>query len=62
MVVEGATVCPFVMEVSNTIIVGAVLVGGTAWARMTLFVLLHVERRVAGGPASFPLAVAIKDG
>ncbi|MGH6834151.1 MAG: hypothetical protein ACREC9_01085 [Methylocella sp.] len=43
-------------------VVGAVLVGGTAWARMTLFVPPHVERRVAGGPASFPLAAATKDG
>ena len=43
-------------------VVGAVLVGGTAWARMTLFVPPNVERRVAGGPASFPLAAATKDG
>ena len=43
-------------------VVGAVLVGGTGWARMTLFVPPNVERRVAGGPASFPLAAATKDG
>ncbi len=43
-------------------IVGAVLVGGTAWARMSLFVPPHVDRRGAGGPASFPLAGATRDG
>jgi len=43
-------------------IVGAVLVGGTAWGRMTLFVPPHVERRVAGCPASFPLAATTKEG
>ncbi len=43
-------------------VLGAVLVGGTAWARMTLFVPPHVERCVAGGPALFPLAAATKDG
>jgi len=44
-------------------IVGAVLVGGTAWARMSLFVPRHVDRRGgAGGPASFPLAGATRDG
>ncbi len=42
-------------------VVGAVFVGGTAWARMSLFVPPHVEHRVAGGPASFPLAAATKD-
>jgi hypothetical protein len=36
-------------------VVGAVLVGGTAWARMSLFVPLHVERGIAEGPASLPL-------
>ncbi len=43
-------------------VVGAVLVGGTAWARMTLFVPPNVGRRVAGGPAPFPMAAATKDG
>lgn len=42
-------------------VLGAVLVGGTAWTRVTLFVPPYVERRVAGGPASFPLAAATKD-
>jgi hypothetical protein len=37
-------------------VVGAVLVGGTAWARMSLFVPLHIERRVAEDPVSLPLA------
>jgi hypothetical protein len=41
-------------------VVGAVLVGGTAWARMSRFVPPHVERRVAVGPASFPLASVTK--
>jgi hypothetical protein len=43
-------------------IVGAVLVGGTAWVRMSLFVPLDVDRRGAGGPASLPLAGATRDG
>lgn len=43
-------------------VVGSVLVGGAAWARMSLFVPPRTERRVAGGPASFPLTVATKDG
>jgi hypothetical protein len=42
-------------------IVGAVLVGATAWARMSLFSPPHVERRVAERPASFPVAAATKD-
>ena len=42
-------------------VVGAVLIGGTAWARMSLFVPPLVERRVVGGQASFPLAAATKD-
>jgi len=41
---------------------GAILIGGTAWARMSLFVPPHVERRVAGNPASFPLAGATREG
>jgi hypothetical protein len=43
-------------------IVGAVLVGGTAWARMSPLVPSHVDRRVAEGPASLPLAGAARDG
>jgi hypothetical protein len=43
-------------------IVGAVLVGGTAWARMSPLVPSNVDRRVAEGPASLPLAGAARDG
>jgi hypothetical protein len=43
-------------------VMGAILIGGTAWARMSLFVPPHVERRVLGGPASFPLAGATREG
>jgi len=43
-------------------VVGAILIGGTAWARMSLFVPPHVERRVAGGSASLPLAGATREG
>jgi hypothetical protein len=43
-------------------IVGAVLVGGAAWARMSLLVPPPVDRRGAGDPASFPLAGATRDG
>ena len=42
-------------------IVGAVLVGGTAWARMSLLVPPYVDRRGAGGPASFLLAGTTRD-
>jgi hypothetical protein len=43
-------------------VVGAVLVGRAAWARMSLFVPPHVERGVAEGSASLPLAGATRDG
>ncbi len=43
-------------------VVGTVLVGGTAWARMSLFVPPHVEGGVAEGPASLPLAGATRGG
>ena len=43
-------------------VVGAILVGGTAWARMTLFVPPNAGTGVAGGPASLPLAAATRDG
>ncbi|MGO9721871.1 MAG: hypothetical protein ACLPIG_19975 [Methylocella sp.] len=42
-------------------VVGAILVGATAWVRVSLFVPLHVERCIAEGPASFPLAAETKD-
>jgi hypothetical protein len=42
-------------------VVSAAIVGGMASARMSLFVLPHVERRVARGPASFPPAAATRD-
>jgi hypothetical protein len=42
-------------------IVGAFLVGGTAWARMSLLAQPPVYRRGAGGPASFPWAGATRD-
>jgi hypothetical protein len=41
-------------------IVGAILVGGTAWARTTLFVATSAGRSVTGGPASLPLADATR--
>ena len=43
-------------------VVGAVLVGGTAWARMSLFVPPGAERRVGEHPASPPLAGAAREG
>ncbi|SEE66034.1 hypothetical protein SAMN05519104_6939 [Rhizobiales bacterium GAS188] len=42
-------------------LLGAVLVGGTAWARMTSFAPPNVERRIAAGPGSLFLASATKD-
>jgi hypothetical protein len=43
-------------------IVGAILVGGTAWVRVTLFVPPDEERSVAAGTASLPLAGATREG
>ena len=43
-------------------IVGAVLVGATAFARMTLFVPPLTGQRIAEGPASPSLAGASRDG
>jgi len=43
-------------------VMGTILIGGAAWDRMSLFAPPHVERRVAGGPASFPLAGATREG
>ena len=43
-------------------VLGAVLIGGTAWARMTLFVPPALGPSVARVPASLPLATATKAG
>jgi hypothetical protein len=43
-------------------VVGAILIGGTAWARMTLYVPPPPGPSVAGVPASLPLAGATKGG
>jgi hypothetical protein len=43
-------------------VIGAVAVGGTAWARMALFVLPDEGRRIAGGPATHRLAGAVRQG
>jgi hypothetical protein len=43
-------------------VVGAVLVGRTAWGRMSRFNPPHVERGVAEGPASLPIPGATRDG
>jgi hypothetical protein len=43
-------------------VIGAVAVGGTAWARMALFVPLEEERRIEGGPATHQLAGAARQG
>ncbi len=40
--------------------VGAVAVGGTAWARMALFIPPEEGRRIAGGPATHRLAGAAR--
>ena len=42
--------------------VGAIVVGGTAWARMTLFAPPSVRQGVAASSAQFPLASATRDG
>jgi hypothetical protein len=42
--------------------VGAVAVGGTAWARMALFIPPEEGRRIAGGPATHRLAGAARQG
>jgi hypothetical protein len=41
---------------------GTVAVGGTAWARMALFVPPGEGRRIAGGPATHRLAGATRQG
>ncbi len=43
-------------------VVGAILVGGTAWGRMFLFVPPKVGQGVAAGPAYLPLSAATKQG
>jgi hypothetical protein len=43
-------------------VLGAILIGGTAWARITLFVTLPREARGAKIPSSLPLATATKAG
>ena len=43
-------------------VIGAVAVGGTAWARMALFVPPEEGRRIAGGPATHRLAGAARQG
>jgi hypothetical protein len=42
--------------------VGAIVVGGTAWARMTIFAPPNVRQGVAASSAQFPLASATRDG
>ncbi len=43
-------------------VIGAVAVGGTAWARMALFVPPEEERRIEGGPDTHRLAGAARQG
>jgi len=43
-------------------VVGAIVVGGTAWARMALFVQPHPGSSTAGAPTSPQLAGAAKGG
>lgn len=43
-------------------VLGAIIVGGTAWARMTLLAPPNVGRRVVADPAHLPLASATRDG
>jgi hypothetical protein len=43
-------------------VVGAVLIGGIAWARMSLFVPPNVGQGVAAGSAYIPFTAATKDG
>ena len=42
--------------------VGAIMVGGTAWARMTLFAPPSARQGVAASSAQLPLASATRDG
>ena len=43
-------------------VIGAVAVGGTAWARMALFVPPEEGRRITGGPATNRLAGTARQG
>lgn len=43
-------------------VLGAIIVGGTAWARVTLLAPPNVGRRIVANPARLPLASAAKDG
>ena len=43
-------------------VIGAVAVGGTAWARMALFVPPEEGQRIAGGPATHRLVGATRQG
>ena len=43
-------------------VVGAILIGGTAWVRMRLLIPPNGGRQVAGGPASLSPAGAIREG
>ena len=43
-------------------VLGAILIGGTAWARMTLFVPSSLGGSAAKTPSSLPLAAATKAG
>jgi hypothetical protein len=43
-------------------VIGAAAVGGTAWARMTLFAPPEEGRRIAEGPATRRLAGAARQG
>ena len=43
-------------------VLGAIIVGGTAWARMTLLAPPNIGRRVVTDPGHLPLASATRDG
>ena len=43
-------------------VVGAILVGGTAWGRMFLFLPPNVGQGVAAGSAHLPLSAATTQG
>jgi hypothetical protein len=43
-------------------VIGAIAVGGTAWARMALFVPPEEGQRIAGGPATHRLGGAARQG
>jgi hypothetical protein len=43
-------------------VIGAIAIGGTAWARIALFVPPEEERRIEGGPDTHRLAGAARQG